>query len=433
MPEENVVVSATFKLEDYSLSIPTEVVVKKDEIDLTNETILHYNDQISITYTTLAEGYYVTEFEVVGATQISENLYRVTGDVSISFAKDNHYTVTLSVANDLNYGTLDKSNVSVEYGAQVSFYAGILGIGDPSYILIGDTIVYPTTHTNTAQWVYFIEGYDIDGEYFSDHFVGMSKTTNVYDEMEIVVYFGREFQQYYVGISCNSAYGSLSSELDSNVSETGAKVQWGDFIEFDYTTNSISFYSVSEAQDLTFIIEPKESGSIEYDYVFKGWQIIVDTEVVEENPTSWRVEGEVDIVAIFETVYKPCRASFSVVVLGEEDSPFVGNFLYGYSVDNPQMGDHFSTIGGIDLTCNATFRFIEILYVENDTILISGSTNYSGGLVISALPYETDEFTFRFLGYRVEGTSEYITSEYTFDNPDTTISFEVVYEKVAKA
>lgn len=100
-------------------------------------------------------------------------------------------------------------------------------------------------------------------------------------------------------------------------------------------------------------------------------------------------------------LYTNHRASFSAVVLGEEDSPFVGTFLYGYSVDNPQVVDHFSTIGGIDLTCSATFSFIEVLYVENDTILISGLTNYSGGLVISA-----------------------------FDNPDTTISFEVVYEKV---
>ena len=121
----NVTVYATFKLIDYTMSsIPNQVIVRKGTEIITSASILHYGDELTISYTETT-GYHETLFSVTGATlkQGETNVYVVNGNVTITYAEEiNTYAVTLTEGTGYTLEAIGEVDLTaVEHGTNVQF------------------------------------------------------------------------------------------------------------------------------------------------------------------------------------------------------------------------------------------------------------------------------------------------------------------------
>ncbi len=123
----NVSIAYSQELENYKITIPAGVTVKRGDETITENSNLHYNDELTITY---AEdlGYELDVFTVLGANQ-ENGIYKVIGNVGITYtqklkeytitATGNGGTLTLTDENGNTYTTGDKvkhfTRLTVEY------------------------------------------------------------------------------------------------------------------------------------------------------------------------------------------------------------------------------------------------------------------------------------------------------------------------------
>lgn len=119
----NVYASYTATLREYTITLYKSktgtVTIKKDGQVISTSDTVHYGDILEILYTT-TEGYHVTEYSVTGAT-FDENVYTVTGSVTITYKEDiNVYSVnfydedkeTLLITKQVQHGSATYYNIT---------------------------------------------------------------------------------------------------------------------------------------------------------------------------------------------------------------------------------------------------------------------------------------------------------------------------------
>ena len=117
------------------------VTITKDGEPVTVSDDLRYGDEITIAYE-LDEGYEIKTFEVEGATPAEgrwENLYIVTGDITITFEQEiMSFSLTIINENQFPIGFKDQDiDLSeIEYGTEVLIYADSIADGDLEYYAI---------------------------------------------------------------------------------------------------------------------------------------------------------------------------------------------------------------------------------------------------------------------------------------------------------
>ena len=239
---------------DYTIGIiPEGVKVERLGETLEDNAIIHYDDELKITYE-LDIGYDLVRFEIEGAIRQEEtNIYKVEGNVTIRFEQRiQTYIVTIGV-NNSEYGTVTESSITVDYGTTYTVEGNVLRFSD------GKTVT-ATPETNTAQYTYTFLDWT-------------SESGTVTGEATITANFTRETNTYTVSIQSNNAeYGT--------VTESSITVEYGTEIIVSGNTLTIGKYSITAtptADDPT------------YDYVFANW-----TNAVSE------VTGDITITANFE-------------------------------------------------------------------------------------------------------------------------------------
>ncbi len=138
---------------EYTITKPEQVIVKFQDLYLSNSATLHYGDIVEITYDT-TEGYRVTSFNVSGAEKIegSENQYRITGNLEIIY-EEVIQTFTIQIlSNNEDYGKVNASSITVDYGTEIKV--------SRSTISIGAITITATPTTNNAQYSYSFDGWD---------------------------------------------------------------------------------------------------------------------------------------------------------------------------------------------------------------------------------------------------------------------------------
>lgn len=157
--EDNIVIEFTELQNEYSLVIPENVTVVRDGETLTSSSVVHYGDQLVISFTE-DEGYIKKVFTVNGVSFVNGDTFVVKGNVEIDFVQELR-TYIINIPNQ---------NVSIGTGGG--------NISDGDSVKYGDEIMI----TITADVGHHITGVYVNGEMISD---GSSGTWIVTGEVNI--------------------------------------------------------------------------------------------------------------------------------------------------------------------------------------------------------------------------------------------------------
>ena len=252
---------ANFKEEyiEYSIHKPEQVNIQNAEgIYLSNTATLHYGDIVTITYDT-TQGYDVTAFEVNGAEKISgsENQYKITGNLEVIYTEEiQTFTVSIAV-NNADYGTVNTSSITVDYGTAISVNGNQLTIGDTTITAI------PTTDNPTYDYA----------------FTGWTNTASeVTEAITIIANFEMTMDEYEVTIAVNEAsYGTINLSTVTVNYDTPITVE-----DNKLTINGQEIIATPTASDA------------QYTYAFGNWTID-DIEVTSAS----KIQTDLTITANF--------------------------------------------------------------------------------------------------------------------------------------
>ena len=246
----------TAKYIEYSIAnIPSQVSIKQNGELLSSRNTLHYGDQIEITYTA-STGYDMTTFEIEGATLVGENIYRVTGDISIEYAETiQTFTISIMSNNDA-YGTVSETSLTLDYGT--------------TYVVEGDDLVLstgqritPTATTSNAEYTYAFTGWS-------------SSAGTITSDETITANFTQTLNTYRLTIeNADSAYGAIDSQ--------GVTLPYG--TTYRVEGNRLIF----DTEEEIVITATPNTNTAQYTYTFTNWSV-----------DSGKVTGNDTITAHFE-------------------------------------------------------------------------------------------------------------------------------------
>ena len=252
---------ANFKEEyiEYSIHKPEQVNIQNAEgIYLSNTATLHYGDIVTITYDT-TQGYDVTAFEVKGAEKISgsENQYRITGNLEVIYTEEiQTFTVSIAV-NNADYGTVNTSSITVDYGTEISV--------NGNQLTIGDTTITATPTTDNPTYDYAFTGWT-------------NTASEVTEAITIIANFEMTMDEYEVTIAVNEAsYGTINLSTVTVNYDTPITVE-----DNKLTINGQEIIATPTASDA------------QYTYAFGNWTI--DN---EEVTTASKIQTDLTITANF--------------------------------------------------------------------------------------------------------------------------------------
>ena len=239
---------------DYTIGIiPEGVKVERLGETLEDNAIIHYDDELKITYE-LDIGYDLVRFEIEGAIRQEEtNIYKVEGNVTIRFEQRiQTYIVTIGV-NNAEYGTVTESSITVEYGT--------------TYTVEGNVLKFSDDQTVTAEE-------EKRTDEFSYTFIGWSSESGtITGTTTITANFTRETNTYTVSIQSNNAeYGTVTESS----------------ITVDYGTTYTVEGNVLRFSDGKTVTATPETNTAQYTYTFLDW-----------TSESGTVTGETTITANF--------------------------------------------------------------------------------------------------------------------------------------
>ena len=225
---------------EYTISKPEQVNVKFGDLYLSNTATLHYGDIVEITYDT-TEGHDVTAFSVSGAEKVegSENQYKITGNLVVTYSEEIQTFTVQIVSSNSEYGSINQSSITVEYGTEIIVSGNTLTIGE-----------YTITATPTA-----------DDPTYDYVFVNWTNAVSeVTGDITITANFERTMDEYVVSIVVNNAgYGT--------VSKASVIVNYNTPITVDGNKLTIN------GQE---IIATATASDAQYTYTFTGWTNATD-------------------------------------------------------------------------------------------------------------------------------------------------------------
>ena len=196
---------------EYSIdNIPTQVTIQKGSQMLTSSDTLHYGDTVDISYTPTT-GYDMTSFKVSGATLVSGDTYRITGNLTVTYTETIQiYTITIE-SNNTSYGTVDESTLSIPYGTTYQVEGNDL-------VFSNGARVTPTPASSDAQYSYT--------------FTGWSETSGtITGEETLTAIFTRAYVEY----SIENPYTQVTILHDGSPVNDGETLHYGDTVEITYT------------------------------------------------------------------------------------------------------------------------------------------------------------------------------------------------------
>ena len=194
-------------------NIPTQVTIQKGSETLTSSDTLHYGDEIDISYTPTT-GYDMTSFNVSGATLVSGDTYRVTGNLTVTYTETIQvYTITIE-SNNTSYGTVDEATLSIPYGTTYQVEGNDL-------VFSNGARVTPTPASSDAQYTYTFTGWsEISG--------------TITGEETLTAIFTREYVEY----SIENPYAQVTIKRDGETLTSESTLHYGDELEITYTPTS---------------------------------------------------------------------------------------------------------------------------------------------------------------------------------------------------
>ena len=199
---------------EYSIgNIPTQVTIQKGSETLTSSDTLHYGDEIAITYTPTT-GYDMASFNVSGATLVSGDTYRITGNLTVTYTETiQTYTITIE-SNNTEYGTVDETTLSIPYGTTYQVEGNDL-------VFSNGARVTATPASSDAQYTYT--------------FTGWSETSGtITGEETLTAIFTRAYVEY----SIENPYTQVTIKRDGETLTSESTIHYGDELEITYTPTS---------------------------------------------------------------------------------------------------------------------------------------------------------------------------------------------------
>ena len=384
-------------------NIPTQVTIQKGDQILTSSDTLHYGDEIAITYTPTT-GYDMTSFNISGATLVSGDTYRITGNLIVTYTETLQiYTITIE-SNNTSYGTVDETTLSIPYGTTYQVEGNDL-------VFSNGARVTPTPASSDAQYTYT--------------FTGWSETSGtITGEETIIANFERITNSYIVTIENENAdYGSID-----NMSIT---VPYGTVYRVE--NNTIIF----ETDEEIVVTATALDNTAQYTYAFKGWSVstgsitgamtirasftrtINQYEVsIESNNTSY---GRVDTTSVTVDYGSTISETFNELKIGDHtivatptaDTPEYDYTFTGWTYSSSTvtgemtivanfvrtMDEYIVTIessnvdyGSVD-RANLVVNYNTPITVEDNIILINGVT------ITAREKEDTVQYTYTFTGW----------------------------------
>ena len=430
----NVTITYTESLIEYFLiNIPDGVTVLRNGQTLSSGNVIYYGQILNITYQ-LNTGYDLVRFEIEGAiSQEETNIYKVEGNVTITFEQRiQTYIVTIGV-NNSGYGTVDESSVTVEYGTTYTVEGNVLKFSD------GQTVT-ATPEENTAQYTYAFDNWS-------------SESGIVNGAMQITANFTRETNTYTVSIqSNNTGYGT--------VDKSSITVEYG-------TTYTVEGNVLKFSDGQTVTATPEEN-TAQYTYAFDNWSSesgivngamqITATFSRETNTytVTWKNwDGstlETDTLVPYgttpeyngETPTREETASHSYTFTGwdQEISPVTGDITYtavfdskikatyDFTIEDGTIMDYSGTEG--DLVIPSTYSLSEPMAVYDCALgagnlmnIMSGIGNYFEMLNYSPFGFYLIEDQDKVLFTNINEFIEYLNS---ITSPNLPFQIELIYE-----
>ena len=337
--DKDVYASFTEEYIEYRINkIPSQVVIKNSEgIELTGSNTLHYGDIVEITYN-VTEGHNVVDFSVVGAERIEDtNTYKITGDLTVTYSEEiQTFDVTISV-NNPEYGTVNITNISVDYGTEIIETFDELKIGEFT-IKATPTDDNPTYNYSFVNWT--------------------NAVSEVKEDLTITANFVRTMDEYIVSIIVNNAdYGSVSQPS----------------LVVNYNTPIVIEGNKLIIDGQEIYAEPKDN-TAQYSYEFIDWSNATDV-----------ITGNREIIANFNRTTNSYTVTFydenkttildtltdeygtSIVYSGEEPTKSVDNtYTYTFECWETAEGEEYDLSGKTitsDLVLYARYR---ATYIEYD-------------------------------------------------------------------
>ena len=386
---------ANFKEEyiEYSIHKPEQVNIQNEEgVYLSNTATLHYGDIVTITYDT-TQGYDVTAFEVNGAEKVegSENQYRITGNLVVTYSEEIQKFTVQIVSSNSEYGSINQSSITVEYGTEIIVSGNTLTIGE-----------YTITATPTA-----------DDPTYDYVFVNWTNAVSeVTGDITITANFERTMDEYVVSIVVNNtSYGT--------VSKASIIVNYNTPITVDGNKLTINGQEI--------IATATATSDAQYTYTFTGWTnaidpITEDREITanftrETNTYTVSIQsnnaeyGTVDESSITVEYGTEITVSGNTITIGDTTitaTPSISTAQYSYSFASWSTGN--TTVTG-EITITATFTQTVQTYtvtwqnwdgstLETDTLVPYGTTpEYNGE---TPTREETASHSYTFTGWDQE-------------------------------
>ena len=393
----NVTITYTESLIEYFLiNIPDGVTVLRNGQTLSSGNVIYYGQILNITYQ-LNTGYDLVRFEIKGAiSQEETNIYKVEGNVTITFEQRiQTYIVTIGV-NNSGYGTVDKSSVTVEYGTTYTVEGNVLKFSD------GQTVT-ATSEANTAQYTYAFDNWS-------------SESGTITGPTTITANFTRETNTYTVSIqSNNTGYGT--------VDESSVTVEYGTEITVNGNTITIG--------DTTITATPSID-TAQYSYSFASWST-GDTTVtgamlitanfaretntytvsIQSNNTGYGTVDESSVTVEYGT---EITVNGNTITIGDTTitaTPSIDTAQYSYSFASWSTGD--TTVTG-DITITANFErtmdeYVVSIVVNNASY---GTVNKASVIVNYNTPITVDGNKLTINGQDIIATATASDAQYTY-------------------
>ena len=370
-------------------NIPTQVTIQKGSEILTSSDTLHYGDEIEISYTPTT-GYDMTSFNVSGATLVSGDTYRVTGNLTVTYTETIQiYTITIE-SNNAEYGTVDESTLSIPYGTTYQVEGNDL-------VFSNGARVTPTPASSDAQYTYTFTGWS-------------ESSGTITGEETITAEFERSTNSYTVTFYDENRSTVLASQY----------AEYGTAVEYTGST-------------------PTKPADNTYTYTFSHWET---AEGEEYDISSETITGDISVYAQYTATYIEYTVEnpYTQVTILHDGSPINdGETLhYGDTVEitySPTEGYEMTTftVTGADRVGETdTYTVIgnlEITYAEEAVVYLDFTiedgvvTGYTGSDTNVVIPstYSISN------GSIVEGTDYTVTGigESAFDRKTSITSITI--------
>ena len=429
----NVTITYTESLIEYLLiNIPDGVTVLRNGQTLSSENVIYYGQILNITYQ-LNTGYDLVRFEIEGAIRQEEtNIYKVEGNVTITFEQRiQTYIVTIGV-NNSGYGTVNTASITVEYGTTYTVEGNVLKFSD------GQTVT-ATPEENTAQYTYAFDNWS-------------SESGTITGTTTITANFTRETNTYTVSIqSNNTGYGtvdesSVTVEYGTEITVSGNTITIGDTTitatpsistaQYSYSFASWSTGDTTVTGDITITATfSRETNT--YTVTWKNWDgSTLETDTLVPYGTTPEYNGE--------TPTREETASHSYTFTGwdQEISPVTGDITYTAIFDSEIKASYdFTIVDGTimdysgtegDLVIPSTYSLSEPMAVYDCALgagnlmnIMSGIGNYFEMLNYSPFGFYLIEDQDKILFTNINEFIQYLNS---ITSPNLPFQIELIYE-----